>query len=107
MNYNFVTHATCSLTFVTYKYNDLQVSFAIQKLSCKASCKTTHVFHSDLKPCIAKNCRVQYPITKIQTLVHNKEDLLQCNFCLTPSSPFFTLLCLGYGFCNIVWALLI
>jgi hypothetical protein len=39
MSYNFVTHAICPLTFMAYKYNDLQVSSVTQKLSCKASCK--------------------------------------------------------------------
>jgi hypothetical protein len=34
------THATCPLTFTSYKYSELQVSFTIQKLSCKASYKT-------------------------------------------------------------------
>jgi hypothetical protein len=33
-------HATCLLTLMAYKYNELQVSFAIQKLSYKASYKT-------------------------------------------------------------------
>jgi hypothetical protein len=32
--------ATCPLTFTMYKYSELQMSFATQKLSCKASCKT-------------------------------------------------------------------
>jgi hypothetical protein len=40
MNYNFATHATCSLALIVYKYNKLQFSFTIQKLSCKASYKT-------------------------------------------------------------------
>jgi hypothetical protein len=31
---------TCSLAFIRYKYSGFQVSFAIQKLSYKASCKT-------------------------------------------------------------------
>ncbi len=35
-----VTHATCLLTFTVYKYNELQVSFVTQKLSCKTICKT-------------------------------------------------------------------
>jgi hypothetical protein len=39
VNYNFATHATCSLEFMSYKYNELQMSVATQKLSCKASCK--------------------------------------------------------------------
>jgi hypothetical protein len=43
----------------------------------------------------------------LEFLVHDKEDLLQHNFCLTLNQPFITFLCLGYGFCNIVWALLI
>ncbi len=40
VNCNFVIHATCPLPLMTYKYSELQVSFVIQKLSCKASCKT-------------------------------------------------------------------
>jgi hypothetical protein len=40
-----VAHATCSLKLMTYKYDELQVSFTTQKLSCKASCKTLF-FHS-------------------------------------------------------------
>jgi hypothetical protein len=38
--YNDLQHVTCSLAITTYKYNELQVSSAIQKLSCKAGCKT-------------------------------------------------------------------
>jgi hypothetical protein len=37
---NFATNATCLLTFTVYKYNELKVSFATQKLSCKTNCKT-------------------------------------------------------------------
>jgi hypothetical protein len=37
---NFAIHATCSLALMTYKYNELQMSFTIQKLSYKVSCKT-------------------------------------------------------------------
>jgi hypothetical protein len=37
---NFATHAICPLAFMTDKYNELEVSFATQKLSCKASYKT-------------------------------------------------------------------
>jgi hypothetical protein len=44
VSYNFVTHAICLLTFMKYKYNELQVSCATQKLNCKASCKTTFFF---------------------------------------------------------------
>jgi hypothetical protein len=40
LNCNFAIHAICLLEFTTYKYNESQVSFAIQELSCKASCKT-------------------------------------------------------------------
>ncbi len=40
MNYNYATHATCPLSLIMYKYNELQVSSVIQKLSCKANCKT-------------------------------------------------------------------
>jgi hypothetical protein len=50
---NFATHATCPLAFTMYKYNELQVSFAIQKLSCKASCKTLFVSHNDFEQDIA------------------------------------------------------
>jgi hypothetical protein len=38
------THATCSLAFMAYKYNELQVTFATQKLSYKANCKTPFFF---------------------------------------------------------------
>jgi len=44
MSYNFTTLATCPLTFMAYKYNDLQMTGAIQKLSYKASCKTPIFF---------------------------------------------------------------
>jgi len=43
VSYNFVTlatHAICMLAFMKYKYNELQVSCATQKLSYKASYKT-------------------------------------------------------------------
>jgi hypothetical protein len=36
---NFATHVTCSLAFMSYKYNELQVSSKPQKLNCKANCK--------------------------------------------------------------------
>ncbi len=39
VNYN-STHATYSLILIAYKYCKLQMSFAIQKLNCKAICKT-------------------------------------------------------------------
>ncbi len=40
MNCNFATHATCPLTFTMYKYDELQVVIATQKLSYKANyCK--------------------------------------------------------------------
>jgi hypothetical protein len=39
MNYNSATCVTCSLTFIAYKYIELQMSSIIQKLSCKASYK--------------------------------------------------------------------
>ncbi len=41
---NFVTHATCLLALTLYKYNELHVFSASQKLSCKASCKTPIFF---------------------------------------------------------------
>ncbi len=40
MSCNFAIHATCLLALMTYKYNELQMSFATQKMSCKANCKT-------------------------------------------------------------------
>ncbi len=40
MSCNFAIHAICPLALITYKYNELQVYFAIQKLSCKANRKT-------------------------------------------------------------------
>jgi len=42
---NSVIHAICPLTFTVYKYNELEVSSAIQKLSCKASCKKPFFSH--------------------------------------------------------------
>jgi len=39
MSCNFIIHATYLLTFMAYKYNEFQMSNAIQKLSCKASCE--------------------------------------------------------------------
>jgi hypothetical protein len=43
VSYNFITlatHAICMLAFMKYKYNELQVSCATQKLSYKANYKT-------------------------------------------------------------------
>ncbi len=40
MNCNFATHVTCPLALMTYKYNELQVSFTTKKLSYKVSCQT-------------------------------------------------------------------
>ncbi len=40
MNSNFVTHVTYLLEFTAYKYNELQVSIASQKMNCKVSYKT-------------------------------------------------------------------
>jgi hypothetical protein len=37
---NFTTHSTCLLTLMAYKYSELQVSFVIKKLHCKANYKT-------------------------------------------------------------------
>ncbi len=39
MNCNFTTHVICLLALMMYKYSELQVSSATQKLSCKASYK--------------------------------------------------------------------
>jgi len=40
MSCNFIIHATCPLALITYKYNELQMFSATQKMNCKASCKT-------------------------------------------------------------------
>ncbi len=45
---NFVTHATCLLALMVYKYNELQVFGATKKLSCKVNCKTPFFFKSVL-----------------------------------------------------------
>jgi hypothetical protein len=39
VNCNSTTHVICPLTLTTYKYDELQVVIATQKLSYKASCK--------------------------------------------------------------------
>jgi hypothetical protein len=44
VNCSSTIHATYLLTFMAYKYIELQVSFAIQKLSYKANCKTLFFF---------------------------------------------------------------
>jgi len=44
VNCNFTIHVICPLTLTTYKYNELQVCFTIQKLNCKANCKTPIFF---------------------------------------------------------------
>jgi len=41
---NFAIHATCLLTLITYKYNELQVIIATQKLSYKANHKRPFFF---------------------------------------------------------------
>ncbi len=41
---NFTTHVICLLAFMVYKYSELQMSNAIQKLIYKASCKTPLFF---------------------------------------------------------------
>jgi hypothetical protein len=41
---NCVTHVICPLALMAYKYNELQMSFATQKLSCKANWKTPFFF---------------------------------------------------------------
>ncbi len=47
MSCNFTIHASCPLALTTYKYNELQVFGATQKLNCKASCKTNLFCHSE------------------------------------------------------------
>jgi len=41
---NFATQATCLLTFMVYKYSELQVSSITQKLNYKANDKTPFSF---------------------------------------------------------------
>ncbi len=48
MSHNFTSYAICLLTLTMYKYNELQMFDATQKLSYKASCKTTLFSHSDI-----------------------------------------------------------
>jgi hypothetical protein len=50
VNCNFVTHATCPLKLTMYKYSELQVSVATQKLSCKANYKTPLFLIMNLAP---------------------------------------------------------
>jgi hypothetical protein len=45
---NFAIHVTYVLTLTMYKFSELQMSFIIQKLSCKASCKTPLFSHSEV-----------------------------------------------------------
>jgi hypothetical protein len=56
-NYNFTIHAICLLSFMVYKYSDLQVSSAIQKLSYKVSCKTPFflIVHAKCNKCFMFN----------------------------------------------------
>jgi hypothetical protein len=44
---NFATHAIYLLALTSYKYSELQVFFATQKLNCKANCKTSLFFHNE------------------------------------------------------------
>jgi len=44
MSCNSISYAICLLALMVYKYNELQVFSGIQKLSCKASCKTPFFF---------------------------------------------------------------
>jgi hypothetical protein len=41
---NFATHVTCLLELTVYKYSELKVFVATQKLSYKANCKTPFFF---------------------------------------------------------------
>jgi len=44
---NSATHVTCLLTLMTYKYSELQMSFATQKLNYKACYKTPFFSHNE------------------------------------------------------------
>jgi hypothetical protein len=48
MNYNYVFHAICLLALMTFKYCELQMSFVIKKLNCKANCKTPFFYNDDV-----------------------------------------------------------
>jgi hypothetical protein len=66
MSCNFATHASCSLVLRTYKYSELQMFDAIQKLSCKANCNIPF-FHSGITHGLTLNiCKYFY--INLQTL---------------------------------------
>jgi hypothetical protein len=63
---NFAIHATCSLAFTMYKYNELQLSSIIQKLNCKASCKTPFFL------IVNKNIIARKPLCINKEFIYNK-----------------------------------
>ncbi len=74
MTCNFATYAIYLLALMVYKYSELQLSDAIQKLNCKASWETPFFFsHSDIfwlinsKPNLvqSKNKKMFYHTTHI------------------------------------------
>jgi hypothetical protein len=59
---NFATHATYPLELTLYKYIELQMFFATQKLSCKANCKTPFFLMVNLVLCFVSNLDVIFTI---------------------------------------------
>ncbi len=69
MSCNFATHATYLLALTTYKYNELQISSATQKLSCKASYKTPFFFIMGLQRWMSTPLPQSHPIYSINNLM--------------------------------------
>jgi hypothetical protein len=77
MGCNSATHATCPLTLTAYKYNELQMSSATQKLSCKASCKTPFflIMYVSIVPFVYKNeLKIELALANI--------NILQATICI-------------------------
>jgi hypothetical protein len=70
VSYNFAIHATCLLAFTTYKYGELQVSNATQKLNCKANCKTPFFFMVNFD-CCETNWNNRRLLWKLKILPNN------------------------------------
>ncbi len=62
MSCNFATHAICPLKIIMYKYNELQMFVATQKLRCKVSCKTSFflIMIFDNLACVFANAMVLF-----------------------------------------------
>jgi hypothetical protein len=73
---NFATHATCLLKLMAYKYSELQASFATQKLSCKANCKTTFFSQSDIWKHYYFQISIRFKLYKIPPNYCPRGDLI-------------------------------